>query len=449
MKKHKILIPVVLILIFSVIFLSSCAHGEVHDEIEESSSSDITTENNNNTEENSPLYKTPVILKTGNTPFYEGKTYMDLISIYKNNGKGITLNKMIPQGRVYDENDSGVPYIYDKLSGEFLRLCGDAQCNGEKCIWKSGEINFQFVSEEYIYFIAENALCRTDKDRNLIEKIKDVDKNDTHKVIFEKDNVLYIQWTHYVNNASTVSLYTYDMDTKEEKIISGDTDLQFVAIVNCQVYYCTDDAQHALYKTGLSFEEQELLCKKVCIEQYSEGYLILKEILNNGKPGSLRYSYNLKTGEKIKLNTLDSDVYLSGEYLYYCRDLTAEEIEKDPLKDYYNYRWEGESVEIQGGVFVEYEDANVKGAGKIYRINIRENNAKEECVFQLTYKGVPVRINEINVDGEVIYIDFHNYETCKNFYSQEFEGDEDSTISHALIDLQNGSLTILDLPREE
>ena len=40
-------------------------------------------------------------------------------------------------------------------------------------------------------------------------------------------------------------------------------------------------------------------------------------------------------------------------------------------------------------------------------------------------------------------------ENCKNFYNQDFEGDERQTAIHALVDLQNGTVTFLDLPKEE
>ena len=53
------------------------------------------------------------------------------------------------------------------------------------------------------------------------------------------------------------------------------------------------------------------------------------------------------------------------------------------------------------------------------------------------------------VDGDVIYFNFNTHETCKNFYNQDFEGDERQTAIHALVDLQNGTVTFLELPKEE
>ena len=53
------------------------------------------------------------------------------------------------------------------------------------------------------------------------------------------------------------------------------------------------------------------------------------------------------------------------------------------------------------------------------------------------------------MDGDVIYFSFNTHETCKNFYNQDFEGDERQTAIHALVDLQNGTVTFLELPKEE
>ena len=62
-----------------------------------------------------------------------------------------------------------------------------------------------------------------------------------------------------------------------------------------------------------------------------------------------------------------------------------------------------------------------------------------------------VRINKsyTEMDGEVIYFSFNTHENCKNYYNQEFEGDERQTAIHALVDLQNGTVTFLELPKEE
>ena len=67
----------------------------------------------------------------------------------------------------------------------------------------------------------------------------------------------------------------------------------------------------------------------------------------------------------------------------------------------------------------------------------------------MTYKGIPVRINQMEMDGEVIYINFNTHETCKNFYNQQYSEEESRMVCQGLVDLQNGTVTLLELPIEE
>ena len=448
--------------------LSSCSRRGTYEEILESkkeaeSLAAIPETNGNITGGDAPDYETPIMLKTGNTPFYEGKTLEDLISIYKKSDSGKQQFDMnvIPTGRVYDGNDTHIPYFYNKLTGNFSKWCSDPLCDGNDCIWLMASNDILYVSDKYIYFLAEVGMdkygvYRCDFQRNNIEKIKDVaiyradgrTYRDEVDVLYEKDDVLYIRWIHYVNTNSIQTLYTLDMNTKEEKTISGDVDLQFVWIAGDQIFYSTTKDWYTLYKTNLSFENPELFWEHACVTQFNDQYMILREM--EREPGATTvqyYSYNLKTGEWYTLKGIHGNVRLCGEYLYHTCNMTDEEIENDPLKDYYSYKWYEEAN--GNGSMVRVYDGNVKSAGRIYRTYIGADYAEEECVFQLTYKGVPVRINDFEVDGEVIYFNFNTYETCKNFYNQEFEGDETRTVCHGLADLQNGTVTFLELPKEE
>ena len=455
------------LVLFVLILLSvfcACSRRDTYEELlesqKEAESLDAIPETNGNiTGESAPDYATPVMLKTGSTPFYEGKTLDDLTTVFKNTGKISFSPNMLPTGRIYDGNDTPIPYFYNKLTGNFSKWCSDPLCDGAGCIWETGTLYLQYVSDEYIYFMAdtgmdEYGLYRCDFQRNNMEKIKDIAiysadgraYRDEVKVVYEKDDVLYICWTHYVNTNSVHTLYTYDVNTHEEKTISGNLDLEFVTIVQDQIFYSTRKEPYTLYKTNLSFENQELFWKDVVIEQYNDHYLIVREASAGGS-SSRRYSYNLKTGEQCAMNDILGDIYLSGEYVYYMRDLIEDEMENDPLTDYYTYTWQREAR--PGSSVIRVEDAKVKSAGKIYRIHVGADYASEECVFQLTYKGIPVRIKEIEMDGDVIYITFHNYEMCKNYYNQEFANDEEKTVCHGLVDLQNGTVTLLELPQEE
>ena len=463
MKKAILIILTATLLLTS---LASCSRRRQYEDVlesqKEAESLDAIPETNNNiTGEGAPDYATPVILKTGNTPFYEGKTAEDLIAIYKSTGHDSLFPYMIPTGHIYDGNYTNIPYFYNKLTGNFSNWCSDPLCDHEEnCFW-SMFVQLQYVSDDWLYFYAnpdldEYGVYRCDFQRNNIEKVKDVayyrlDEQvyrDTVEVVYEKDDVIYIYWRHYVNTESVGSLYTLDLNTNEERIISGDLDIDLVTIINDQIYYSTRQNRYTLYKTDLSFENPELFWKDGYIEQYNDQYMILHEKTEGGH-SILRYAYSFKTGERYTLNEIYGDVYLSGEYIYHFRDLTEEEMKDDPLKDYYTYTWHRETR--PGATVVRIEDADTQKAGKIYRTYIGADHASEECVFQLTYKGIPVRINqtEFEMDGEIIYLNFNTHETCKNFYNQEFVGEETMMVCHALVDLQNGTVTILELPKEE
>ena len=149
----------------------------------------------------------------------------------------------------------------------------------------------------------------------------------------------------------------------------------------------------------------------------------------------------------VSMQIAGGNYVLSGDYLYYTKNLTDAEIDNDPLKDYYTYTWEEASPRPNGKPIKKETDT--QGAGRIYRVYIGAEKVTEECVFQLTYKDIPVRIKNFEIDGEVIYLSFHNYEGFKNFYNQNFIGNEYVTGRQAIVDLQNGSVTLIEIPNEE
>ena len=163
-------------------------------------------------------------------------------------------------------------------------------------------------------------------------------------------------------------------------------------------------------------------------------------ILNDRSQGEsdIYFSYNLKTGEMI---SIDHNGYLYGNYVYYIRRLTEEEIASDPLKDYYEYR---DPLATRDTI----QQFQSKRAGKIYRQRIDVEGAEEECVFQLTYKGIPVRLRDIELDGQVIYFSYWTYEEYVNYYNQDFSEDEYDLIRYGMVDLQSGSVMMLETPSE-
>lgn len=467
MKKVLLIMLIAALLATS---LASCTRrNQYEDQLEsqkEAESFDAIIETNGNiTGENAPDYATPVMLQTGNTPFYTGKTLEDLQAIFRASGNS-SIN-MVPTGRLFYNIDGTKTYFYNKLTGNFNNWCSDPLCDGSDCIWTASELNLQYVSNEYLYFLASMdesgevyGIFRCDFQRNHIEKVMDIayyqvpfdDDGDGRsdgfygymddvKIVYENNDIVYYLQTAYnANNYDTIgSLYVLNMSTGEKQLLSGDSDLTSVTIVADTVFYVS---KRNLYKTDLSFSSSELFRKEAYIDQANDVYIIIKE-----RGSVARCSYNVKTGEMHMLNDIYGNVCLSGGYLYYSRKLTDDEIAKDALKEYYTFTWE--EFTLPNGEVIMGE-SNTQSAGKVYRIPVNLDKAAEECVLQLTYKDIPVRIDQIEIDGEVIYISFHNYEGFKNFYNQEFDGSgEYAAVCYAVADLQNGSVTLLDIPNEE
>ncbi len=454
--------------------LASCSRrGQYEDQLEskkEAESLDAIPETNDNiTGEDAPDYQTPIILKTGDIPFYEGKTMEELQAIFHGSSARSALNQFVtPTGRMYRTYDENMWY-YNKLTGNFSAWCSDPLCNvaeNENCIWRDF-MWILYISDEYIYFQAtdhrtnDTKVYRCDHQRNNIEEVVDIGEYyepmykpdgtqsgysgtfDEVEVLSEQGDTLYYFTTRFATNGDCVgSLYALDIKTKKATLLSGERDIDNVFMVGDTVYYTESPATYTWYKTDLTFASSELMWENVSITNQNDQYFILYR----RKDGFLdaAFSYDLQTGETHELNR--GGGCLSGDYLYYTRNLTDEEVESDPHKEYYAYTWESPSPR-PGGSPITHE-SNTRGAGKIYRIFLGADYAPEECVCQLTYKGVPVRLENIEADGEVLYISFHNIEGFNNFYNPDFDGDEYNALCYGMVDLQNGSVTILELPEE-
>ena len=457
----KVLVGCILLLV-----LSACSRRNHYEDIleskQESESLAALPETNepggNITGENAPDYETPTILKTGNAPFYEGKTMEDLQKIYRSTGKtDFYTDVILPSGRLYKNQ-----HFYNKLTGNFSNWCSDPLCDGKDCIWNDVSL-LQYISENHIYFMAANssrdsyAIYRCDLNRNNIEKVADVasskeqiDENsywitiDEIQVVYEKDHCVYYRQTNYDKQKSIKSLYVLDMNTGESRLLSGDAAIELLWIVNDTVFYSVTENYYGILKTDLNFSKSEPFWENASIDQYNDQYLII-QLYENYIPTTTRYVYNLYTGKTIQLDVRGT-VFLSGDYVYYTRHLTEEEIANDSQKDYYTFTWE-ESDGLPGSVPFEM-DAGTKGAGKVYRLRLDQDNAPEETVFQMTYKGVPIRIESFEMDGEVMYFTFHNYEGFKNFYNQDFDENESETCYYGMVDFHNGTVTILEFPEE-
>ena len=449
-NKKTILVGLTAALLLST--FTACSRRNHYEDVLESkqeseSLAAIPETNGNITGENAPEYETPIILKTGNTPYYEGKTVEDMQAVYRNTSHGEFSNYVTPIGRLY-QLDVDRSYFYNKFTGNFSAWCSDPLCDGEdECIWFN-MMQINYIGDDHIYFTAQNKqLYRCDLQRNNVEALAGMNGID-NQVLLEMDDHVYICQQEYVPGASSIySLVELDMKTGNTVVLSGDKSIYFIKIIKNRVFYTLDSAPYDWYETDLTFSRSKLVCKNKTINQYSDQYIVFMAPDFSVE----RQVYNLDTNEMFPINDIYGTILLSDDYLYYTRNLTEGEIEADPLKDYYTYTW---TVTIPrpgpvGDLPIDTVDAKTKGAGKIYRVRVDQANAPEECVLQLTYKDIPVRIEDIEMDGEVIYVTFHNFENFKNFYNQGFDGREKDTRCYGMVDLQNGSVTILDLPKEE
>lgn len=406
-------------------------------------------------------YATPVINKTGDTPYYADKKVEDLEALYLKSSHDVMATPiMFPTGAAYQNSlgASGMPqfYFYNKLTGNISALCADPLCTHqlEECVWSAAEI--QYIGSDEIVFISEFDsnlkvyIC--DLQRNNIRKIYDIaeyyeyDPTDGGYFVYSDmliinhvyDNRVYVEYKVYSENgAGMTGIYTIDLDTLAfELLYEIPKNVGLVAWIEDSVYYfdSSDPDNMQICRADLNLENKEVLTQGNGIAAYTDRYLVVTETKEGDRYPSASFVYDLKTKQEYDLpDNLSTRCQISGDYLYYTRNLTEQEMEGDPLKDYYTWKWEYKKKPMTAGT---------QGGGKIYRVKIGEN--AEECVLQLAYKDVPVRINNFTVDGEVIYFSYHHYEQFKNYLNQEFADSTEEPAQYAIADLQNGTVSVLD-----
>ena len=152
MKKALLMI---LAAILAASSLAGCSRrGQYEDQLESqkvAESLDAIPETNDNiTGENAPDYQTPIMLKTGDTPFYEGKTVEELKAVFRSSSTRSDPT-VTPTGRMYRTYDENMWY-YNKLTGNFSAWCADPLCNvveNENCIWYDF-LWILYISDEYL-----------------------------------------------------------------------------------------------------------------------------------------------------------------------------------------------------------------------------------------------------------------------------------------------------------
>ena len=269
------------------------------------------------------------------------------------------------------------------------------------------------------------------------------------EIVFEKDNLLYFIESNYVgsNKNSIQSVKTLNMDNGEISVVSGDINIGQFFVENDEVYYTHNDPEeyYTWYKTDLNFgKKEELFEGPMRIYSHTKDYCIILEWKGYGVLSEY-YLYSFDTGERIPLGEQTRNVVLSGDYIYYTKLLTDEEIENDPNKEYL--------------LWVDPDDSRTTTSSKtnarIFRRQIGSD--EEELVFQMFYQGVPVLFSSFYADGECLWIEIKNQEQYRNYYNQDFGGrspqdrveneKEQPKLSSYLImvDLHSGTVRFIEL----
>ncbi len=182
--------------------------------------------------------------------------------------------------------------------------------------------------------------------------------------------------------------------------------------------------------------KEKQFVKNGIVDTYSDTYLLIKE--NDGIHLLPAYVYNMKTEQLFDIRSALGNAkqfQLSGNYLYYKKNLSTAEINASPLRDHWQYknviRQNGSGLPV-GGEHME--------AGRIYRLNL--DTMTEELAFQMTYNGVPILLHKYYVEGNVCFINYITYLDYNNFYNQEsIISASNATLRQAFLDFSNGTVS--------
>ena len=361
---------------------------------------------------------------------------------------------------IVDTSGESQMYFYNKLTGNISAWCADPLCTHEleKCVWSAADICY-VGTEEIVFksdFDMNTKLYICDLQRNNVREIYDIADYyepdefggagdgyvDMVVVEYLYDGFVYVQHTAYSEKGSGVTgIYTINLDTLEfQKRFEIPKTVGFLAWIGDSVIYRDSTQKGKLFRADLNFENSEVIAEGDSLAGYTDRYLVITELKEGERYSQASYVYDLQTKQTYDLPDVPFyNAIISGDYIYYKRNLTEEEMENDPMKEYYTWKWEYKKKPMT---------AQTQGAGKVYRVKIGENT--EECVLQLTYKDVPVRIESIAVDGEVVFFTYRHYEQFKNYLNQDFpDSSNNEPLQYAVADLQNGTVRVLDFTSAE
>ena len=353
------------------------------------------------------------IQKQGDTPYFAGKTIEELYELYKLNGDS-SICSILPTGRTISANN-GSAWFYNKLTGNILPWCPDQLCDGSNCMfnggWRDSFEMVSFVGKEHLYFKNQYKdfvwkLYRCDFQRNNVELLYTIPTYDGAsnyiEIVCEEGNMLYFLEEDYgsVGGAALNSLKRLNMDTKKVEVISGDLNFSWCYYIGGELYYQPMNSV-TIYKNSLAFDQEQEFMEDYKIVNYNDKYIIYSPNVYYGTWDDLMI-VNLETGETQVLPY--NSYHLAGDYLYYTKGLTEEELENSSHKEY--HEWENDNGLRPGG------------DGSVWRMKIGSD--QEERVFHATYQDKPIFTSIQGVDGECIWLMVKTYEQWQNYYNQDF-----------------------------
>ncbi len=429
------------------------------------------------------------VIKEGNEGYSDGKTLDELASLFTAYGMASYGQDTVitPTGAFIEDRNNNQRGFYHKLTGHTSAICPDPLCDSDTCVLQDWP-EYLYIGRDHIYFstFSGNRIYRCDTNRNHIEELmpRDVtiidDDRETNadgvpgsgsmttssgfeKIFYAEGDTVYMQKLYYRENDTGVEAYgVFDCVSKEFTPIPAASEMTVLGVTGGDTVWCyrkTKGGQIEYYHADLSFTkleratELEAIIKDTSIyvdfDSFVESYICLTIWDTSNGTDVL---YNAKTHTAVDTEGWFqpwNSVY-SGDYVYYTRTMTSEEINSSPQKDYYLYDQIVRFTYADGtSGSKQVKCMNTEG-GRVYRRNVR--TLEEELVLELTYNDVPVWIQSIQVDGRLCYITYSTHEEFNNYYNQEHSPSNlPNPDQHhcAVADLSNGTLRLVDYFGEE
>ncbi len=382
--------------------------------------------------------------------------------------------------------------FYDLSSGEISKICPDTDCDPAICPLARAE-DLLYADGSYLYFTAPDPtmynnhyayIYRCDLARKNIEELMrtdvvmdydedEIETNEAGEVInigsssgysygFERillteGDLLYMTKLHYAEGEIPAEEHrafgVFDCRTKTFTPFEASKGLLVCAVIDKDTVWCyNDDAYDEgtfhYFKTDIHFSEVEpvpeldalLEGPYTHVTNFTSDYLLIETYDMSDHRYTEHLLYNPNTGKIIDYAAHLSnfrDVIFAGNYVYYTKDLTDEQIAASPLQEYFEYTFTGQ----YNGRPQKFGCLNME-AGRIFRMNL--DTMEEELVLTFSFNGVPVWIRNIRMNGGLCYITYSTYRDFRNLYNKRHVADtEPSQERFAVLDLGSGTVRLV------